>query len=345
MNKKNRPLKLILITLLLLVAFAAFKFLGPAAQSPKDGFLYIKTGTTADGLKKELLQQKIIKNLTWYNITTRLLSINKVKPGKYKISPGMSMVSLVRMLRNGRQTPVEFIITKIRTKEQLAARLGKAFEFDSLAAITFLNSNDSLQKYNLDSNTAMSAALPLTYESKWNTTPREVFDKFYAAFEKFWTDERKQQAATKNLSIVQVATLASIIDEETNIEADKENVASVYLNRIKKGMPLQADPTVKFALKDFGLKRIIHKHLAVASPYNTYKNRGLPPGPICTPQVKTIDAVLKSPDTEYIYFVASPAFDGTHIFTTNYADHLKHARAYQQALNERFGKISDTSKK
>jgi len=133
---------------------------------------------------------------------------------------------------------------------------------------------------------------------------------------------------------VQAYTLASIVEEETNASAEKGNIASVYLNRISKGMPLQADPTVKFALKDFGLKRIYQKHLEVESPYNTYRNRGLPPGPICTPSRKTIDAVLNSPKTEYVYFVASPKFDGTHDFSITYDEHLQKAREYQSALNQ-----------
>ena len=151
-----------------------------------------------------------------------------------------------------------------------------------------------------------------------------------------WNNERKEKAAKKGLTVNQVVTIASIIDEETNAKAEKPTIASVYLNRINKGMPLQADPTVKFALNDFSIKRVLFKHLQVVSPYNTYKNRGLPPGPICTPQEATIDDVLNAPETDYLYFVASPAFDGTHKFSSTYTEHQKLATEYQKALDERF---------
>ncbi|OJU23672.1 MAG: aminodeoxychorismate lyase [Sphingobacteriales bacterium 41-5] len=340
MRKKTRLI--IFAAIVLAGAFLLFKFLGPAARKPEKEFLYIKTGSSINDVKQQLLDEDILPSLTWFNLTDKFLKIHNIKPGKYEVKNGMSVLNLVRMIRNGRQTPVEFVVTKIRTKEQLAGRLGRAFEFDSLAAIHFLNNNDSLKKYDLDTNTVMAAVLPLTYESNWATTAQAVFEKFNTAYKKFWTEKKIQKAQQHGLSPIQAATLASIIDEETNAKKEKGTIASVYLNRIQKGMPLQADPTVKFALKDFGLKRILNSHLQVQSPYNTYKNRGLPPGPICTPQQETVEAVLDAPKTDYIYFVASTAFDGTHQFTTNYADHLKLAKAYQQELNKRFGKPQPT---
>jgi len=333
---KNKTGIFILAIVAIIVGFFGYKFFGPAANKPEKGYLYVKTGSNLQDLKQQLLDDKILKNLTWFNTITQFLKIQNARPGRYKISEGMSMVSLVRMLRNGKQTPVDFVVTKIRTREQLASKLAKDFEFDSLAAISFLNNNDSLRVYDLDSNTAMAAVLPLTYQSKWNTTPEAVFNKFYNAYKIFWNNERKEKAAKKGLTVNQVVTLASIIDEETNAKAEKPTIASVYLNRIKKGMPLQADPTVKFALNDFSIKRVLFKHLQVVSPYNTYKNRGLPPGPICTPQEATIDDVLNAPETDYLYFVASPAFDGTHKFSSTYTEHQKLATEYQKALDERF---------
>lgn len=341
----NKLLKIILAIIVLAGIFIVFKLIGPAAQKPEDGFLYVKTGTTMEQLKQQLTDESILPGLTWFNIAEKFLSFDEVKPGKYKVKAGMSVTGLLRMLRNGSQTPVNFVVTKLRTKEQLAGKMGKAFEFDSTAAIHFLNNNDSLKQYGLDTNTVMGAILPLTYENKWNTTPQAVFNKFNDAYQNFWTAERKQKAVQKGLSIMQVITLASIVDEETNATKEKGTIASVYMNRIAQGMPLQADPTVKFALKDFSIKRVLFKHLATPSPFNTYRNKGLPPGPICTPQEATIDAVLNAPQTAYIYFVASAAFDGTHDFSANYTDHMKLAKQYQEALNQRFGKINDSTKK
>jgi UPF0755 protein len=200
--------------------------------------------------------------------------------------------------------------------------------------LRFLNSADSLRKFNTSPETAMAVVLPDTYTYFWNTTPHKIYSKLSEASKKFWTAERKQKASSHGFTPQQIYILASIVEEETNVASEKGTIASVYMNRIKIGMPLQADPTIKFALNDFSLKRIYQKYLFVQSPYNTYRNRGLPPGPICTPTKATIDAVLNAPNTDYLYFVASSKFDGSHTFTTNYSDHLKKAKEYQQALNE-----------
>jgi UPF0755 protein len=312
--------------------FIAYKFYGPAVSTPKGEFFYVHTGTSYDQLKTQLVEQGYINSDTWFGYASGILSFKNVKAGRYKMEKGMSIFSLVRMLRAGNQSPVNLVITRIRTREVLAGKTGKLFEFDSLAMINFLNNNDSLRPYGFDTNTVMAAALPLTYSTNWNTTPSKLFGEFNNAYKRFWTNERKTKADSLGLNPIQVTSLASIIEEETNKKSDKPNIASVYLNRIKQGMPLQADPTVKFALKEFGLRRILKAHLAVESPYNTYIHTGLPPGPICTPSAESIDAVLNVPATEYLFFVASSNFDGSHIFTTNIDDHLKYARLYQKEL-------------
>ena len=332
---KKRVTLIILALIIIIFGFAAWKFFGPTIRVPKEKFFYISTGETYEDVKANLNDLKIISGEKWFDWAAKMIGYKNVKPGRYEIKKGMSLVNLVRMLKNGRQTPVNLVITKLRTKEALASRVGNSFECDSTQMILFLNDRDSLKVYGLDSNTVMAAAMPFTYTIKWNTTPRKIFDQFYTAYKTFWTAERKKKADSLGLSPAEVSTLASIIDEETNSATDKPIVASVYLNRIAKGMPLQADPTLKYALKNFGLKRILNEHKDVQSPYNTYANKGLPPGPICTPALETIDAVLDSPKTDYLYFVANSTFDGTHIFTTNYAEHMKYARLYQQELNKR----------
>lgn len=298
----------------------------------------MKTGTTLGQLQQQLVGEKFLSGLTWFKLASKAVGFTNVKPGRYKVPAGTSIVNLVRRLKNGSQTPVEFIVTKLRTKEGLAGRMGKSFEYDSLQAIRFLTNSDSLRVYGLDSNTVMAAVLPMNYEVKWNTRPRVLFDKFYAAYKNFWNDTRLKKAEAQGLTPLQVVTLASIVEEETNVPADKPKIARVYMNRLIKGMPLQADPTVKFALKDFGLKRILFQHLSVASPYNTYKNKGLPPGPICTPQLATVEAVLDAPQADYIYFVANSNFDGTSVFTSSYQEHMKNAKMYQQALDAQIRK-------
>jgi len=315
--------KTILIILALLVVgggFIAWKVFGPTVSAPEKKYFYVRTGDTYDAVKNNLHEAKIIGSEFWFNQVAGKLSYPaKVKAGRYEIKDGMSIFNLVRMLRAGSQAPVNFIITKLRTKEDLAQKIANNFECDSLSAINFLNNSDSLIKYNLDSNTVMTAVIPNTYSILWNTPASRIFKKLYSDQEKFWNDERRKKAAALNLTPQQVYTMASIVEEETAKDADKGNVASVYINRINAGQRLEADPTIKFALRNFGLKRIreVHKLAVKESPYNTYFHAGLPPGPICTPSSKTIDAVLNAPTTNYLFFVAKPDWSGLSNFTNS----------------------------
>ncbi|MES2883061.1 MAG: endolytic transglycosylase MltG, partial [Bacteroidota bacterium] len=256
------------------------------------------------------------------------------KPGKYEIEKGTSILSLLRRLRNGKQTPVNLVITKLRTKEDFAKLTGNKFEFDSTDMITFLANADSLKEFDVDTANAMSIVLPDTYTYFWNTTPQTVLQKLFNASKKFWTEERIKKAASQNLSPTQAHTLASIIEEETTNHAEKDTIASVYLNRLKIGMPLQADPTLKFAVRNFALKRIAGDILNVQSPYNTYRVKGLPPGPISTPSKITIDKVLNAATTNFLYFVAKPRLGG-HLFSATYEEHLSKRDDYLAADKKR----------
>ena len=192
-----------------------------------------------------------------------------------------------------------------------------------------------LSQFGLDTNTAMCAVMPDTYEFWWNTSADKAYRKLAKYYKDYWTPERKQKAQARNLTPPEVITLASIVDEETNNNAEKPQIASVYLNRMKEGMRLQADPTVKFAVGDFTIKRITSAITGTPSPYNTYYTAGLPPGPICTPSRKSIEAVLNPAETNYLYFCAKEDFSGSHRFAATYAEHMKNASLYQRALNER----------
>ena len=330
---KKKIIAFIIILVIVAGSYAAYIFFGPAVSTPQGEFFYIKTRSSYTDVKNDLVNKNYIQNGNWFDLASKILKYKKAKAGRYKVKKGMSLFNLVRMLKNGNQAEVNFVITKIRTKEAFAAKAGSMFECDSLEMINFLNNTDSLKNYGLDTNTVMAAIMPYRYTLYWNSTARKIFQQFYTAYKNFWTTQRKQKADNLHLSQVEVSTLASLVEEETNAMSDKPKIASVYLNRIRAGMPLQADPSVKFALRDFSLKRIYSKYTLTVSPYNTYTNKGLPPGPICTPSIETIDAVLNSPATDYYYFVANSDFSGTHIFTSNYDDHMKFARQYQQALN------------
>jgi UPF0755 protein len=324
-----------IVTLLLLAGgFTGWKIFGSTVNAPEKKYFFIKSGDNYELVKNALADAKIISSPWWFSQVAEKLNYPKsVKAGRYEIKNGMSIYSLVSMLRSGNQAPVNLVINKIRTKEDLAQKIGKTFECDSTTMISFLNNNDSIKKFGLDSNTLMTAIIPDTYSITWNTSPLKIFKKLQGDQQKFWNDERKQKAASLNMTPQQVYTMASIVEEETNKEEDKGKIASVYINRIETGMKLEADPTVKFAMKDFGLKRILLAHLSYPSPYNTYQHIGLPPGPICTPSSKTIDAVLNAPQTNYIFFVAKPDFNGYSNFAATYTEHLVFAKAYQHALD------------
>ena len=229
--KKNIILSII-GTIILIAGFFAWKFFGSAVSAEEGKYLYVKTGSSFRDVQNELTKNKFIHRTVWFRMVSKMAGYKNVKPGRYKITKGMSMMNLVRMLKNGQQTPVSFVITKIRTKEGLADRAGAAFECDSLQMILFLNNCDSLKTYSLDTNTVMAAAIPLTYEINWNTTPGKIFQQFYTSWKNFWTEDRKQKAEKLHLTPIEVSTLASIIDEETNEPSDRPDITSVYLNRI-----------------------------------------------------------------------------------------------------------------
>lgn len=332
--------KIILIILLIVFiagGFLAWKIMGANTTfNEKRKFLYIRTGSGFVDLMKDIRTGDFIENPELFSVIARRLGLpEKIKAGKYEIPKGASILSIARMLRNGKQSPVNLVITKLRTKEDFARFAGKQLECDSLAIITYLNNIDSLKGNGLDSNTVMTAIIPNTYTFYWNTTASRMFQKLKNEGERFWTEERLQKARDMGLTPVEIYTMASIIEEETNKYDEMPLMASVYLNRVNKGMRLGADPTIKFAGRNFAAKRVTLKMIAetAESPYNTYRNYGLPPGPICTPSVKTLDAVLNAEKTNYLYFCAKADFSGYHAFAATDAEHLKNARAYQKALD------------
>lgn len=332
----KKILLLVGVLALLALAIGSWLLLGSATVfKDQKRYLYIATAApTEAAVMDSLVQNGIIRNAGLFSwVASRMGYWQQVKPGKYKIERGTGMLSLVRMLRNGRQEPVNLVITKLRTPQDFARLVGRRLETDSAQMMAYLQSDSFRVKRSISAAESMAFVLPDTYTYFWNSGPEKIFQKLADAYRAFWTNERKRKAEAKGFTPLQISIIASIVDEESNAIEEKDTIASVYMNRLQKGMPLQADPTVKYALQDFSLKRIYQKHLAVASPYNTYRNSGLPPGPICTPQQKTLDAVLDAPATDYLYFVASPAFNGTHVFSATYAQHQVKAKQYQQALN------------
>lgn len=298
-------------------------------------FLLIPTGTTFEGLLVLVEQQGFVKNTESFRKAALQLELDDhLKPGRYKIEKDMNNLDMVRLLRSGRQTPVNVVINKFRSRGDFAAAISRKLELDSTVLLIALNDDVYMSRFGLNSQTAMALFIPNTYEFYWNTDVDKFFKRMSEEYTKFWNDDRMRKAAKLDLEPYEVTTLASIVEEETNAEVEKPVIASVYLNRLKKGMMLQADPTVKFAIGDFSIRRITKKHTAVQSPYNTYARVGLPPGPICTPSVKSIDAVLNPDSSDYLFFCADPERPGLHVFASTWQEHQKNAARYHHYLNQ-----------
>jgi UPF0755 protein len=332
----KRFLFLAAILLFFASSVLAWLLLGSATAFNDDKYdLYIRTGMSYEQLLADLEKDTVVKSPAIFNWVARRMSYpENVKAGKYEIRKGMGTLEILRMLKNGRQVPVHLVITKIRTREHFASMVGRKFECDSASMEAFLLNNDSMRIYGLDSNTALTTLFPDTYSYFWNTTPSAIYRKIYAKYKAWWTPQRIGEARAEGLTPSSAYILASIVEEETNAQADKGKIASVYLNRLGKGMKLGADPTVKFALRDFELKRIYDKHTRVESPYNTYRVEGLPPGPICTPSEQTVTAVLEAPKTDYLYFVAKPGSSGYSNFAATFKEHKSFADAYRKWLDD-----------
>lgn len=338
-RKKNRTGLWLLLSFLLLAgagAFISYKIWGPNTGDMHQGeYLYIPTGASYMLVMDELQQGGYIEDPVSFDILAhRAKYPQMIKSGKYKIPKGISNYDLIRKLRSGQQEPVNLVINKLRTKDDLVKIVSENLEPDSTEMAEIVYNNGILAKYGFDTNTVLAAVIPDTYEFYWDTPAEKVYARLANYYNRFWNEERKSQAMKRGLTPLQVMTLASIVEEESNKADERPTIASVYLNRLKLNMKLQADPTVKFAVRDFGLRRILNTHLEFDSPYNTYMYAGLPPGPITTPSKSSIEAVLNASETDYLYFCAKEDFSGYHNFSSKYRDHIKNARKYQQALNE-----------
>jgi UPF0755 protein len=299
-------------------------------------YLYLKTGSNLADLVSNITSNNIlINNKSFVAAADKMQLENKIKPGRYLLKAGMNNRTLINKIKSGNQDPVSLKFQNLRKKENFAAFLAKNMEADSLAFIKVLDSAALISKYGLNSNNIYTLFIPNTYEMYWNTTPANFLDKMYAEYLKFWDSSRKQKAQALKLSPSEVYILASIVDAEAIFNKEMPIIAGLYLNRLNKGILLQADPTVIFANNDFTVKRVTNKLLAVNSKYNTYKYAGLPPGPIMMPSIAAIDAVLNKNQNDYLYMCAKEDFSGYHNFAANVQQHDANAKKYRAALNNR----------
>ena len=294
---------------------------------------FVRPGMEPSAVVDTLLQSGIVLNDRSLHRT--LDPLKSMKVGHYTVDRKSSSKYVARMLANGWQTPVNLTLSgTIRTPQVLARKIGNQMLADSAAVAEFALSADSLSRYGIPPSLLFTIVIPDTYQVTWTSSVREIFDRFKKEADAFWTEERVKLARDRGLDPVGASTLASIVDGETQYGPEQPTVAGVYLNRLRLGMPLQADPTVAFCF-DYSLSRILTRHLEVDSPYNTYRYAGLPPGPISCPPKSCLEAVLHAQNHQYLYFCADPSFNGTHRFAATYTEHLNNARAFQRALDAR----------
>ncbi len=305
------------------------------ASLTKNNYLIIPTGAGFSQVADSLtLSGTIINKKSFVACAERIGYTSNIKPGRYLIESGWNNLTLVRHLRSGNQQPVRLTINNVRTLEELAGKIAGQIEPDSLVvldALLRLRTYDSAIPFGEDST--MCLFIPNTYEIWWNTSPGQLVERMWAENKRFWNDERLLQAAVLGLTTTQVYILASIIEKETLVLKEKPTIAGVYLNRLKSGILLQADPTVVFAKKAFDKERILFSDLTYDSPYNTYMYGGLPPGPICMPEINTIDAALNPEIHDYLYFCAKADNSGAHAFAKTLAAHNENARRFQAWMN------------
>ncbi len=296
--------------------------------------VYLRDDTSFEELLDILNKETRVRNLKAFKKASDKMDFHTVRSGHYVIENGMSNKELIRILQRGLQTPVKVTLNNIRTKEQLAHSLSLQLMPDSADIMYMLNDTSFLSSYGLNRENVLVAFIPNTYEFYWNMDEKKMFDRFYNEYKKFWTPERKEKAAEIPLTPIEVAILASIVEEETNKFSEYPIVAGLYINRLKRGMLLQADPTVKFAVGDFGIRRVLNAHLETDSPYNTYMYKGLPPGPIRLASGRVIDAVLNYQKHNYLYMAAKETLNGEHNFAVTLSEHNRNASKYRRALNQ-----------
>ncbi|MCF8379522.1 MAG: endolytic transglycosylase MltG [Bacteroidales bacterium] len=327
------------IVVSLFILFKLYRAIFGPGFSTIDGsskIIYIPTGSVYEDVVSILETEQIISDksdIEW--IAKKKNYPNNVKPGRYRIHSGINNNDLFNMLRSGRQETIQLSFNNLRTMKDLAERVSEQLEPDFEDFHNYFNSQEVIESKGFKSGTFSAMFIPNTYEFYWNTSPEDFVDRMSREYIAFWSAGREKKAAKLNLTKVEVITLASIIDQESLYDDENARIAGVFINRIRQKIPLQSDPTIIFALQDYSIKRVLNKHKAINSPYNTYKNRGLPPGPISIPSISAIDAVLNFEQHNYLYFCAKPDFSGYHNFASTLSQHNKNARLYQKALDQR----------
>jgi UPF0755 protein len=334
--------KLLIITIIifsmLLTTFGFYAY--QSVYSPnilvnkESKYLLIPTGATFSTVQDSLYAGDYVQNIVSFSFLSKLMKYDElVRPGKYRLESNMSNREAITLLRSGKQTPVRITFNNIRTIEELSERITMNLEIKSDDLLELIQNPEVREKYGFDEYTIKCMFIPNTYEVYWNVKASDLVTRMKREYDRFWNQDRLQKAADLRMTPVEVMILASIVEAESNKMDEAPVIAGLYINRLKKGMPLQADPTLVYATGDFSIRRVLNKHKEIDSPYNTYKYTGLPPGPIRFPHIRIIDATLNHEKHDYIFMVAKEDFSGYHHFTNRLSEHMKYARRYQQALN------------
>ena len=324
------------VCLLIIVGVIYYYFFSSFSVKSETKYIYIDNDDTIDSVYTKLEPVASCHAMKGFKTLVRHSAYSHhIRSGRYAIRPGEGAFKIFRHLKNGLQTSVNLTVPSVRTVDDIAGTLSKKLMLDSCTIVNALKDEATCRKYGYDTTTIACLFIPNTYDMYWNITLDKLFARMQKENRKFWNFERTEKAKQMGFTPNQVITLASIVDEETANDSEKPMIAGMYYNRYKAGMPLQADPTIKFALKKFELKRIYNNLLFVKSPYNTYKNIGLPPGPIRIPSIAGIDAVLNHVHHDYLYMCAKEDFSGTHNFARTYEEHMQNAHKYSKALNDR----------
>lgn len=338
---KNKKLLLIIASIVFAMGLGAGTYIYNSifkANTIQEGFVYIRTGSSFEEVQESL--NPFLSNSNSFELVAKRKNYpNVIKPGRYKIDKGMNNNDLVNLLRSGQQTPLTVSFNNQDNLRKLAGRIATQIEADSIALINAFQNVEFQNKEGFNEETIIAMFLPNSYEFYWNTSAEQFRDRMLKEFKRFWTEDRIKAAQQQNLTPVQASTLASIVHKETALASERPRVAGLYLNRLKDKWPLQADPTIIFALKakygeNYTVKRVLNKDLLIDSPYNTYKNAGLPPGPIGMADMSAINAVLKPESHNYYYMCASIEQFGAHEFASSLAQHNKNARKYQTWLSK-----------
>lgn len=308
----------------------------PNVAVKDDGIVYIRPGDSFETVLISLQSKGYLQNTYTIRKVAELKKyVSNVKSGRYRIPDGIGNNDLINLLRSGRQAPVRFTFNNIRTLPDFAGTIARQLDMDSTEWLQLARDTAYIARLGFTPETFIGMFIPNTYEIYWNTSAADFMNRMQKEYQRFWNEKRLAKAKQAGLSPMEVIILASIVEEETVQKEEYPVIAGVYINRLKKGWKLDACPTLKFALGDFTLRRILDKHMQVDSPYNTYKYAGLPPGPVRMPSIQVIDAVLNYTRHDYLFFCAKSDFSGSHYFSRTLRQHNKYAEEYHRELNRR----------